>query len=200
MITGFCSGVQSYSKIRNRKKKYGNIPRAGLALTVRTRPGLRSQGLLIAGGRVMRCALGRSGVGAFKREGDGTTPLAAMTVLSGYHRGRRLPVLVTRLPMQPISADLGWCDAPSDPNYNRPVRLPYRASHEEMARRDRLYDAVVVLDWNVTSRRRNRGSAIFLHVAKPGYAPTEGCVAISASDMIWLLPRLRRGSVVRVTG
>lgn len=168
-------------------------------MTVRTRPGAPSQGLLIAGGRVMRCALGRSGVTAFKREGDGATPLAAMAVLRGYYRRRRFAAQ-TAVPMSPIRADLGWCDAPFDANYNRPVRLPYRASHERMARGDRLYDAVIVLDWNITRRVRGLGSAIFLHVAKPGYPPTEGCVAISPRDMAWLLPRLRRGSVAKVAG
>ena len=168
-------------------------------MAVRARPGNPAQGLLIAGTRVMRCALGRSGITAFKREGDGATPLAAMAVLAGYYRkGRFAPQ--TRLPMTPIRADLGWCDAPDDANYNRPVKLPFAASHEELLRDDHLYDAVIVLDWNITSRARNRGSAIFLHVAKPGYAPTEGCVAVSARDMAWLLERVGRGSVVRVAG
>lgn len=168
-------------------------------MTVRPRPGNPAQGLLVAGARVMRCALGRSGISAFKREGDGATPLTAMVVLGGYYRKGRFAAQ-TRLPMRPIRADLGWCDAPADASYNRPVRLPYCASHERLLRCDRLYDAVVVLDWNITSRKRNLGSAIFLHIAKQGYAPTEGCVAVSARDMAWLLPRLRRGSVVRVVG
>ena len=147
----------------------------------------------------MRCALGRSGIIASKREGDGATPRASMKVLGGYRRGHRIDA-PTRLALRAIRADLGWCDAPADANYNRPVRLPFTASHERMMRDDRLYDIVIVLDWNISERRRNRGSAIFLHVAKPGYAPTEGCVAVSPRDMAWLLPRLRRGSVVRVEG
>ncbi|MEX0954571.1 MAG: L,D-transpeptidase family protein [Rhizobiaceae bacterium] len=166
-------------------------------MTVRARPGNPSQGLLAAGGRVMRCALGRSGIVTLKREGDGGTPRAAMAVLAGYYRKGRFSAQ-TRLPMTPIRPDLGWCDAPADASYNRPVRLPFSASHERMLRSDHLYDAVIVLDWNITSRARNLGSAIFLHIAKPGYAPTEGCVAVSARDMAWLLGRLRRGSVVRV--
>jgi L,D-peptidoglycan transpeptidase YkuD (ErfK/YbiS/YcfS/YnhG family) len=189
--------VQSYSKIGDRNRNCGNIPRRGLTLTVRTRPGKPAQGLIVAGNRVMRCALGRSGIRALKREGDGATPLAAMAVLGGYYRRGRFGAQ-TRLPMRPIRPDLGWCDTPGDANYNRPVRLPCRASHERLLRSDRLYDAVIVLGWNIRPRARNLGSAIFLHVARPGYAPTEGCVAVSARDMAWLLERVGKGSVVRV--
>ena len=147
----------------------------------------------------MRCALGRSGISANKREGDGATPLARMTVVGGFRRCHRVAV-PTRLSLRAIRADFGWCDAPADANYNRLVRLPFTASHEKMMRDDRLYDVVIVLDWNIGSRRRNLGSAIFLHVARPGYTPTEGCVAVSPRDMAWLLPRLSVGSVVRVDG
>jgi L,D-peptidoglycan transpeptidase YkuD (ErfK/YbiS/YcfS/YnhG family) len=147
----------------------------------------------------MRCALGRSGIVALKREGDGGTPLAAMHVIAGYYRrGRAL--LHTRLPMKPIRPDLGWCDLPADRNYNRPVRLPHGGSHEGMYREDHLYDVVFVLGWNIRPRARNLGSAIFLHLARPGYTPTEGCVAVPARDMAWLLPRLGSDSVVRVVG
>lgn len=166
-------------------------------LAVRARPGKPSQGLLVAGSRVMPCALGRGGISARKREGDGATPLAAMRLLWGYvRRGRMRPV--SRLSLAPIGADLGWCDAPADRNYNRPVRLPYAASHEDIRRPDRLYDAVIVLDWNIRPRRRGCGSAIFLHVARPGFRPTEGCVAVAPRDMAWLLPRLSPRTVLTV--
>ncbi|GAB5505500.1 MAG: L,D-transpeptidase [Rhizobiaceae bacterium] len=164
---------------------------------MRARPGNRAQGLLIAGSRVMRCALGRSGISANKREGDGATPLAAMQVLGGFRRGHRIST-PTRLPLRALRTELGWCDAPANANYNRLVRLPFAASHERMMRDDRLYDIVIVLDWNISSRCRNLGSAIFLHVAKPDYLPTEGCVAVSPRDMAWLLGQLRRGSLVKV--
>ncbi len=98
-----------------------------------------------------------------------------------------------RLPVRRTRADDGWCDAPNHPAYNRPVRLPIAASAEGMLRTDALYDVVVVLDWNFRARARGRGSAIFLHVAKPGYAPTEGCVAVSRADMNRLSPLLREG-------
>lgn len=166
-------------------------------MTVRPRPGHPTQGLLIAGNRIIRCALGRSGIVTLKREGDGGTPLSAMRVLAGYYRKGRAS-LNTRLPMKPIRPNLGWCDRSGDRNYNSPVRLPYGESHEGMYREDHLYDVVLVLDWNIRPRSRNLGSAIFLHLARPGYTPTEGCIAVSARDMAWLLARLGKGSVVRV--
>lgn len=150
-------------------------------------------------GTVFACALGRGGISAGKREGDGATPLAAMRILSGYFRadqfrgGRR-----TALAMTSIAADLGWCEVPDDRNYNRPVRMPYAAAHETMRRADRLYDACLVLDWNIRPRRRGRGSAIFFHLARPGFTPTQGCVAVTAAVMARLLPHLSSRSILRV--
>lgn len=166
---------------------------------VRARPGNRSQGLMNVGGTVFCCALGRGGITARKRESDGGTPLAAMRILSGYFRNDHFrEARRTRLPMRPIATDLGWCEVPADRNYNRPVRMPYAASHETMFRKDRLYDACLVLDWNIRPRRRGCGSAIFFHLARPGFTPTEGCVAVTAATMRRLLPRLSARSVVQV--
>ncbi len=168
------------------------------AITVRPKPGSRTRGLLATGGRVIPCALGRGGISSRKREGDGATPLASMRVLGGYIRADGRMPRAGALRLAAIRDDDGWCDAPGDANYNCPVRLPFKPSHERMRRSDALYDAVIVLDWNIRTRARNRGSAIFLHIARQGYAPTEGCVAVSPAAMRWLLPRLSRRSVLRV--
>ncbi|CCV10683.1 L,D-transpeptidase [Mesorhizobium sp. STM 4661] len=168
-------------------------------LTVRARPGNASQGLLQAAGLVFPCALGRGGISAGKREGDGATPLASMRILSGYFRGDHFfDARKTRLAMAPIGPDLGWCEVPDDRNYNRPVKIPYGASHEHMRRADRLYDACLVLDWNIAPRRRGRGSAIFFHLAHAGFTPTQGCVAVTARAMARLLPLLSDRTVVKV--
>ena len=97
----------------------------------------------------------------------------------------------TPLPVRAIRRHDGWCDASADRNYNRPVRLPYPASAERLWREDALYDVVVVLDYNERPRVRGRGSAIFMHVARPGYAPTEGCIALARAHLLRLLERLR---------
>lgn len=190
-------------KCKSGKGKYRTDPydgpRAGLArITVRARPGNQSQGLLVAGGTVFPCALGGGGISARKREGDGATPLGPMRILSGYFRADHVAARRTRLQMAPIADDLGWCEVPDDRNYNRPVRMPYKASHETMLRDDRLYDYCLVLDWNITPRRRGRGSAIFFHLARPGFTPTQGCVAVTAKVMARLLPYLSERTVLQV--
>lgn len=198
-ITLICSVARSYRKMRGRNAATETFPGGIATLVVRARPGKPSQGLMQAGPLVFACALGRGGIASNKREGDGATPLAAMRILSGYFRNGRLAgVRRTRLPMAATDAGLGWCDAPQDRNYNRPVRLPYKASHETMQRADHLYDACLVLDWNIVPRRRGCGSAIFFHLARPGYTPTEGCVAIGKRDMERLLPHLSRRTVLKV--
>ncbi len=168
------------------------------AITVRAAPGNRSRGIVTLGGITVLAALGRSGRTAFKREGDGATPIAAMKVLHGFTRGDRVRSLQTGLPIRRISKDMLWCDQPDHPSYNRLVRAPFRPSHEEMMREDGLYDVCIVLDWNISSRRRHRGSAIFFHLIRPGYQPTAGCIAVSIRDMRRLLRFMRAGTVVRV--
>ena len=169
------------------------------AITVRTSPLDRRRGILRLGPLAIPCALGRGGVTSRKREGDGATPLGFHRVLSAHVNRSRWPIVPSAaLPLRPVQPNDGWCDAVGDGQYNRPVSLPYHASAETMVREDRLYDAVVVLDYNITRRVQNRGSAIFFHVAKPGYEPTEGCIAVSPADMRRLLPYLYRGRVIRV--
>lgn len=166
-------------------------------VTVRRRPGTRSQGIINIDGKVFPCALGRGGISSNKREGDGATPLAAMRLLGGYFRRRHFSP-ASGLTMLPIGKDLGWCEVPADRNYNRPVTMPYRASHETMLRPDGLYDACLVLDWNIRPRKRGCGSAIFFHLARPGLTPTAGCVAVTRPVMARLLPRLSSRTLVVV--
>ncbi|MCG8443404.1 MAG: L,D-transpeptidase family protein [Caulobacterales bacterium] len=151
-------------------------------------------------GRRTRCALGKTGVrpAPDKREGDGATPLGRWPLRRALHRPDRLPAPQTRLPLRPIAPDDGWCDAPRDPAYNRPVRLPYPASAEALARADGLYDLIVVLGHNDDPPIPGLGSAIFLHMARPGYAPTEGCVALAKADLLALLARAAPGDVLQV--
>ena len=155
-------------------------------------------GHLIAGRHVLTCALGRSGISRFKREGDGATPAGSFRPLEVRYRADRLQRPQTRLPTRPIAPDDGWGDAPFDANYNRPLRTPYPASHERMWRDDYLYDLLVVLDHNTCPRIHGRGSAVFFHLARPDYGPTEGCIAISRTDMERLLPLLSPETALQV--
>ncbi|MCC5980168.1 MAG: L,D-transpeptidase family protein [Oceanicaulis sp.] len=161
-----------------------------------------ADGMLDAGGTQYRCALGRSGIvpTADKREGDGASPAGIWPVRRAFWRPDRLEKPATPLPLQPISRDDGWCDAPSDPAYNRPVRLPWPTSHEVMTREDGLYDVVVVLGHNDDPPVPGLGSAIFLHCAAPDYATTEGCVAIARDGLVALLKGLDRSSTLEIRG
>jgi len=159
-----------------------------------------SDGRFHLGGRTVRCALGRSGVIAAseKREGDGATPLGLWPIRRALYRPDKGPEPRTALKVAPIAPDDGWCDAPADPNYNLPVKLPYAASHERMWRDDALYDLVVVLGYNDDPPVKGRGSAIFLHVARPNYGPTAGCIALARADVLALLAAARPGDAVAV--
>ncbi|MCR6501582.1 L,D-transpeptidase [Shinella sp. CPCC 101442] len=167
-------------------------------ILVRPAPGRKTRAIVQVGPLRIPAAIGRTGRTSNKREGDGATPIAAMKILSGFLRGDRLSQPRTALPLQRTRPAMLWCDASGHPSYNRLVRAPFKPSHEEMQRKDELYDICLVLDWNVSARRRNAGSAIFFHLIRPGYEPTAGCVAVSRQDMLRILPHLRRGTVVRV--
>ena len=167
-------------------------------LAVREMPGDRLKALVRFGPLVFRAALGRGGIRNSKREGDGCTPRACMTVLAGFRRGGMLSPDCSGVPLTRVTEGDGWCDAPGHAAYNRQVRLPFAASHEKLIRKDILYDFGFVLDWNIAARKRGAGSAIFLHVANPGLPPTQGCIALERRDMLRLMPLLRRGTMVRV--
>jgi L,D-peptidoglycan transpeptidase YkuD (ErfK/YbiS/YcfS/YnhG family) len=138
------------------------------------------------------CRIGRSGVTHTKREGDGATPAGVLRILQGFWRAdRRLPPR-TGIPLRPIRPQDGWCDAPADRAYNRPVRLPYPASAEEMARKDHQYDVVLDLDWNRLPRMRGRGSAIFLHLMSAEKNGTAGCIALERGRIDLLLAHLSK--------
>ena len=138
-------------------------------------------------GQSIRAAIGKGGVRAEKEEGDGATPAGLLPLRCVLYRADRVPPPRCPMPIEPIAATDGWCDDPSHSDYNRFIHLPHDARHEELWRRDEIYDVIVVLGWNDSPVVRRRGSAIFLHVARPDFAPTEGCVALALPDLSRLL-------------
>lgn len=157
-----------------------------------------TRGELAFRGRVYPCALGRSGMSGAKREGDGTTPVGRFVLRRVLYRADRVAAPDTALPIAAIRPEDGWCDDPGHADYNRPVALPHPARHETMWRADHLYDVVVVLGHNDSPPVAGAGSAVFLHVAKPGYAPTEGCVALARDDLLAVLRGVAPGSALCV--
>ena len=158
------------------------------------------RGTLYWRGRSYPCTLGRSGVRADKRESDGASPIGCFALRAVFYRADRVSLPKTRLPSAATARDDGWCDAPGDTAYNRQVRMPYRASAENLWREDSLYDIVVVLGHNDDPPVPGRGSAIFLHLAKPDYAPTEGCVALARADLQVLLAEAAPGDGLEIRG
>lgn len=144
-------------------------------------------GLLRFRGETLRCALGAGGVRADKVEGDGATPAGLLPLRRVLFRADRGPRPATTLPAEPIAPEDGWCDDPAHADYNRQVRLPHPARHERLWREDAVYDVVGVLGWNDAPVRPRRGSAIFLHLARPGLPPTEGCIALPGAELRRLL-------------
>ena len=157
-----------------------------------------SLGRFRAGPVVVRCAIGRAGIRQDKREGDRATPFGAFRLLGGFFRPDRVLRKAWISPMRPVRPSDGWCDDPQSALYNRRVALPCRERHEKLWRPDRLYDLVIILDYNIHPRRKNRGSAIFLHCVGPDYAPTGGCIALRLDDLRRLLPRLAHKAVLTV--
>jgi L,D-peptidoglycan transpeptidase YkuD (ErfK/YbiS/YcfS/YnhG family) len=157
-----------------------------------------TRGWLKLGHLTFPCALGRAGIHVRKREGDGATPAGVWPLACVLYRPDRVWRPRTLLPTRPLRHDDGWCDAPADRNYNRLVKHPYPASAERLWRADSLYDVLVVLDYNASPRVRAKGSAIFMHVARSDWAPTEGCIALAREHLVRLLERLDGRAVVRV--
>ena len=161
-------------------------------------PGARTRGLISFGSFRSACALGRSGISRLKTEGDGATPTGRFPLRRVLYRADRLSPPRTALPVAFIAGDDGWCDAPGDAAYNRPVKLPYPASAETMFRVDSLYDLVVVLGHNDDPVVPGAGSAIFMHVAAQDGTPTEGCIALDRDALLTLLELIPRDVMLSV--
>ena len=159
-----------------------------------------SDGRLEGGGLSLRCALGKGGVvpASQKREGDGASPAGVWPVRRVWYRPDRGPPPETDIPAIALRPSDGWCDAPGDARYNQWVPLPYPARHERLWREDGLYDLIVELGYNDDPPVAGKGSAIFLHVARPGYLPTEGCVALAEGDLRAVLKQLRGASAIEI--
>ncbi len=157
---------------------------------VRARPAQRARGVLLAGPLALPVALGRGGIKANKREGDGATPRGTFRLKRLWWRAGRHPHPATQLPVTRIRPDDGWCEDPSDRHYNQRIRVPPKSKADRLARLDNLYDFIIELDHNTKPRVAGRGSAVFIHVARPGFTPTAGCVALNINVLRRLLARL----------
>jgi L,D-peptidoglycan transpeptidase YkuD (ErfK/YbiS/YcfS/YnhG family) len=161
-------------------------------IIVRRRPGLPTQGVLTLGGYTIPVALGRGGLKANKREGDGGTPIGTFRPLRLWWRKDRHTRPKTALPVRIIGPNDGWCEDPESRHYNRPIRLAAESNADRLMRADHLYDFIIEIDQNTRPRIAGRGSAVFLHLARPAFAPTAGCIAMTHASMLRLLARLNK--------
>ena len=159
-------------------------------VNIRTAPGTRTRGVLVAGALAFPVAFGRGGVLANKREGDGGTPRGRFELRQLWWRADRMPRPETRLPARRIGIRDAWCEDPADRRYNRHMEIPPGNPGDRLRRDDQLYDLIIEISHNTRPRIARRGSAVFMHVARPGLAPTAGCVAMPKPRLRQLLARL----------
>jgi len=156
--------------------------------------------LVVWGAYEFQCAVGRGGfVQAMdKSEGDGKTPVGRWPMREVFYRADRVPPLVTALPVRVTQPDDAWCDIAGDPCYNQHVKLPYPTQDEHLWREDALYDIMVVLGYNDAPVMQGKGSAIFLHVVRPDYSPSTGCITLAQEDLISVLREANKDSAVLI--
>jgi L,D-peptidoglycan transpeptidase YkuD (ErfK/YbiS/YcfS/YnhG family) len=163
---------------------------AAQLIRVRRSAGHKTRGWLFVDGLAFPVALGRGSILANKREGDGGTPRGHFHPVRLWWRKDRLPRPRTRLPTRAIQPFDAWSEDPLSRNYNRPFRIAPDAAGDRLTRADNLYDIIIEIDHNTRPRIAGRGSAVFLHLARPGFAPTAGCVALRRNDLLRLVARL----------
>jgi L,D-peptidoglycan transpeptidase YkuD (ErfK/YbiS/YcfS/YnhG family) len=168
------------------------------SIRVASRPGRRAQGWLFAGTLVIPVALGRTGIKADKREGDGGSPRGRFHPIRLWWRADRRPRPQTPLPVRRIGPADAWCEDPHDRRYNRPFRRSATEPGDRLRRDDALYDLIIEIDHNTRPRVAGRGSAVFLHIARPRFGPTAGCVAMRRPDLQRLLTRLTPKTVISI--
>ena len=138
-----------------------------------------------------KCALGKAGIGKKKIEGDNITPKGTFEIVKIYYRSDRIKNIYSKIKLFKINKKMGWCNDPISKKYNQLIKLPSKYTHEKLHRRDNVYDLVVVLNYNTTPIIKNKGSAIFIHVAKKNYKKTEGCVALKKKHLVKLIENIK---------
>ena len=146
----------------------------------------------------VKCSIGKRGIGRKKREGDQITPKGKFKVKYILYRKDRIPDLKTKLSKLLIRKDMGWCDDPRSKFYNKLVRLPFKYNFEKLYRSDNTYDIILVLNFNLNPIRKNKGSAIFIHVARKNYKRTAGCVSVNKKDLKRIVRKINKKTIINI--
>ena len=145
-----------------------------------------------------RCALGKAGIKKKKKEGDNITPEGTFKIIRVYYRSDKIKNIATLIKKKEIKKKIGWCDDPVSSFYNKEIKLPSKFSHEKLYRKDNLYDLILVLNYNINPIIKNKGSAIFIHIAKKNYEPTAGCIALKKRDLVVLLKNIKKNTKIKI--
>ena len=146
-----------------------------------------------------RCALGKAGIGEKKKEGDFITPKGKYKIIKVYYRADRIKKIKTNFRLYQIKKNMGWCDDPLSKNYNKLIKLPSKFGHEKLYRKDKLYDLILILNYNFKPIIKNKGSAIFIHIANKNYKKTKGCIGLKKKDLIFILKDIKKNIIVKIT-
>jgi L,D-peptidoglycan transpeptidase YkuD (ErfK/YbiS/YcfS/YnhG family) len=159
---------------------------------------VKNPGYLIYKNSKFRCSLGINGIKNKKKEGDGITPKGIFKLKKIYYRKDKVKNIVTKVKKIKITKDMGWCDDPKSKFYNKLIRLPSKFGHEKLYRKDDIYNLIIILDYNMNPVIKNKGSAIFIHLAKKNYKPTQGCMGLKQNDLIKLIKMIKKNQKIKI--
>jgi L,D-peptidoglycan transpeptidase YkuD (ErfK/YbiS/YcfS/YnhG family) len=159
---------------------------------------INKSGYLIYKDLKFRCALGKAGIGKKRKEGDNITPRGTYRIISIYYRADRIKKVPSKYKLIKIKKNMGWCDDSKSRFYNQQIKLPTKYGHEKLYRNDNLYDLILVLNYNMNPIVKNKGSAIFIHVAKNNYQPTHGCIGLKKIDLLTILKKIKKNEKVKI--
>jgi len=146
----------------------------------------------------LKCAIGKSGITSFKKEGDFSTPKGTFKLGKLYYRKDRIETLKYNLKKKIIKKNMGWCDDSRSRKYNKEINLPSKFRAEKLYRKDKIYDLFINIEYNYKPTKKNKGSAIFLHLANKKYRPTKGCIAISKKDFLKLISSIKKNTKISI--
>ena len=146
-----------------------------------------------------KCAIGKAGIRKKKKEGDNITPKGIYKIVKIYYRDDRIKKISSKFKLIKITKKMGWCDDPKSEKYNQLIKLPNKYSHEKLYKKNNTYDLLLVLDYNMKPIIKNKGSAIFMHIAKKNYRPTAGCVTLKKNDLIKLLEIIKKNTKIKIS-
>ena len=146
----------------------------------------------------IKCAIGKRGIGNKKREGDKITPIGKFKIKTILYRKDRISHIKSKINKLSIKSEMGWCDDPKSKKYNKLIKIPFKGSAEKLYRKDNIYDIILVLNYNLNPTIKNKGSAIFIHVARRDYRFTRGCIAVSKKDLKRIVKQIDKKTIIKI--